>query len=726
MTPPAKPPPRSEILVVDDDVEVLRAVSAMLRRSGMVPRPVSDPVRALEAARLDPPDLVLLDVRMPNVSGVAWCRELRLSEHLAEIPVLFMSGHDSETQRAEAFDAGGTDYISKPLHERELIARVRAHLQGGLLRRLLRDQNALLQERLDEQLRIVDEQRERALLNATTLIDLHSNAEGPSADLVSRALTAAVHLSDSAAAVFATRLPGRSWMTTTTALVRAASGQVAVHSLRAPLGGGGVQRCLWEKRPHIARDRAAVGHLGDALEDLLGPVERAGFVPIVEAGEVTGIVAVFGSQRPYEDAQIRSLQGICETLWTILKRKEAEESLRASLVEARKLAHAVEQSPALVVMTDREGRIEYVNQKFCEVTGYTPSEVLGQNPRLLKSGWTAPEEYAAMWRILLAGQPWTGLFHNVRKDGTLFWERASISPIRERPDHPITHFVAVKEDITAQRELEAQLQQARQLEAIGQLASGIAHEINTPSQYASDNLSFLARAWDRLEPFLAGMVAERAGETESGPSTSWMLERIPSALESSREGLDRIRDIVGAMRDFSHRGDGQAHTLDLRQLIASSAMITRNSWRYVAELTTDIAPGADTIEGIGSELGQVLINLIVNAAHALEGQPRTREGAVGKITVGTRSVPERDAVDIFVSDDGPGIPSAIRDRVFEPFFTTKPQGKGTGQGLAIAYHIVVNRHRGRLWLDDTPGGGTTFHAELPRESKRTPKPTDED
>ncbi|PKN55048.1 MAG: hypothetical protein CVU56_23410 [Deltaproteobacteria bacterium HGW-Deltaproteobacteria-14] len=707
---------RGEILVVDDEIEVLRVICAMLRRAGMAPRPVVDPIRALEAARLDPPDLILLDVKMPQVSGLAWCRELKQNPHLTEIPVLFMSGYDSEEQRAAAFEAGGTDYISKPLHEQELVSRVRAHLQGGMLRRVLRDQNALLRERVDEQLRIIGEQREVALAQANALLDLHASGTATREELVGKALTAALRLSGTAAAIFAVRAHVQSGMQVTTVATRAASGDIDVRSVRGPLAGTGVRRCLWEKRPYLAHDAASVGLLGDALADLPGPLARACFVPVVERDAVTALVAVFGRPSAYDETHIRGLQGIVDTLWQILKRREAEESLQASLVEARKLALAVEQSPAAVVVTDRDGRIEYVNHKFCEVTGYTPEEVLGKNPRVLKSGWTAPRDYAAMWRLLTAGQTWTGVFQNLRKDGSSFWERASISPMRASPDAPITHFVGVKEDITAQRTLEAQLQQAQQLEAIGQLAAGVAHEINTPSQYVSDNLSFLTHAWERLAPLLTAAAADAADATGRGPSPSWLLERVPSALASAREGLDRIQSIVGAMRDFSHRGDGKPHAVDLHQLIASSAMITRNSWKYVAALVTEVDPDAASVEGVGGELGQVVINLIVNAAHALEGQPRANDGAVGRIVVGTRPVPERDAVELFVSDDGPGVPSAIRARVFDPFFTTKPRGKGTGQGLAIAHNIVTDRHGGRLWLEETPGGGATFRVELPRQA----------
>ncbi len=184
-------------------------------------------------------------------------------------------------------------------------------------------------------------------------------------------------------------------------------------------------------------------------------------------------------------------------IWTfrdITERRRDEDVLR-------QLSLAVEQSPVSIMITDPKGRITYVNPRFSECTGYQPGEVIGRNPRILKSGHTSPDEYKKLWQTITGGGEWRGEFHNKKKNGELYWESVAITPIKDAKG-AISHFLAIKEDITEHKAMESQLRQAQKLEAIGQLAAGIAHEINTPTQFASDNLTFLRDSWKSLSAVL--------------------------------------------------------------------------------------------------------------------------------------------------------------------------------------------------------------------------------
>jgi two-component system, NtrC family, sensor kinase len=273
---------------------------------------------------------------------------------------------------------------------------------------------------------------------------------------------------------------------------------------------------------------------------------------------------------------------------------------------------------------------------------------------------------------------------------------------------------------------QAELLHASKLTAIGQLAAGIAHEINTPMQFVGDNTHFMQRAFSALLPLI-----ERLREWDQRDVDGTALERewpelrqklkrakagllcseVPRAIDGSLEGIKRVTNIVRAMKEFSHPSSGNATPANLNDAILSTIEVTRNVWKYVATLETDFDPTLPAVPCLRDEFNQVVLNLIVNAAHAIAEV--TKDGAEGKgvISVRTRTVGEH--AEVSVSDTGTGIPEAIRARVFEPFFTTKAVGKGTGQGLAMAYAVINERHSGKIWLESEVGKGTTFFVQLP-------------
>jgi two-component system, NtrC family, sensor kinase len=642
-------------------------------------------------------------------------------------------------------------------------------------------------------------------------------------------------------------------------------------------------------------------------------------------------------------------------IWTfrdITERKRNEDALR-------QLSVAVEQSPVSVVITDLGGNITYVNRRFTECTGYSYEEVIGQNPRLLKSGHTSPGEYRQLWETITRGEEWHGELHNKKKNGDLYWESAVIAPIRSN-DGQISHFLAVKEDITRRKQAEndlrlakfalenasdsvlwvdpqarilyanqaacrvlghsrqelncmsitdidpsipkgkwrgfweelktrgsmtfesqprneegqavtievmathfefggqeyllsfarditkrrraenelrltksslenasvsvfwvdpqghilyvnqaacqalgfsheeltslsvpdidplfhrekwqsfwqelkmrgsmtlesqqrhkdgrilpteisanylefdgqeylfaftrdiserrmiqAQLQQAQKMESVGQLAAGIAHEINTPIQFVGDNLRFIKDSWSGPESLIslceslhdnaiAADALQQMRRILKESDSAYLRAEIPRALDQSLDGIDRVAKIVRAMKEFSHPGSEEKQAADINQAILTTLTVSRNEWKYVAEVETLLQPEMQLVPCHIGELNQVFLNLLVNSAHAIEEVVGEGSEKKGKITIQTAQ--DAQFTTITVRDTGAGIRPELQSRIFDPFFTTKGVGRGTGQGLFLAHNSIVKKHGGKIWFDSEIGKGTTFSIQLP-------------
>jgi signal transduction histidine kinase len=284
----------------------------------------------------------------------------------------------------------------------------------------------------------------------------------------------------------------------------------------------------------------------------------------------------------------------------------------------------------------------------------------------------------------------------------------------------------IADSLAQLKQVQARLLQAQKLEAVGQLAAGVAHEINTPTQFVLLNTTFLKRACSSMLTALSAcekvVAAARAGtpsdealgEAELALKKARLRvlrDEVPDAIEQSLDGLRRIAGIVAAMKDFSHPSMGEFGPVDLAQRVGTTLTIARGEWKDVADAVADIEPGLPEVYALRDELAQVLLNLVVNAAHAVASATKNGTDRKGQIVVSAGR--DGDIAEIRVRDDGAGIPEAIRGRVFDPFFTTKPVGKGTGQGLARAHAVVVEKHRGDHSFDSEVGRGTTFIVRLP-------------
>jgi PAS domain S-box-containing protein len=417
--------------------------------------------------------------------------------------------------------------------------------------------------------------------------------------------------------------------------------------------------------------------------------------------------------------------GCVVTFVDITERKAAQEALRRAHEEAELFINSV---PSILIGISRDSRIKRWNLAAAKVFGLAKAAVAGKPLAECGIHWVRSDIQSEIGSWCAGGESRRVEALPFVIDGetrflglTLNW----ISAPKERIDE----LLIIGSDVTGREILGQQLRQAQKLEAIGQLAAGIAHEINTPTQYVGDNSRFLQESWPSFNELL-GITREMRQEASPGPISSQTLQRfdalaqaadfeylrmeIPRAIEQSLEGIQRVGKIVRAMKDFSHPGSEEKRSIDINKAIETTITVAHNEWKYVADVETHFAPDLPLVLCHAGEFNQVILNLLINAAQAIAQAVGDGSQEKGKIVVSTTS--DHDWAEISISDTGAGIPEAVRSRVFEPFFTTKPVGKGTGQGLALAHTAIVRRHGGKIWFDSEVGKGTTFYIRMPLQS----------
>ena len=413
-----------------------------------------------------------------------------------------------------------------------------------------------------------------------------------------------------------------------------------------------------------------------------------------------------------------------------LEELEREESHRQLLERTRQLELTNEQYRALLESTsavpweldDGTGACRYIGAQVERQWGWAP-ESFQQNSFLFSC--VHPDDRPAFAQALeetVASQDVT-VECRLRLKSEKYIHIRSI--MRHAPGEKGRIVRGISLDITTQKKLESELYQAQKLESVGRLAAGVAHEINTPVQFVNDNCYFLrdavaqvgevVRAYREVIAAVADgqmtveQARERAAAAEEAADFAFMSENMPTAVERALEGLERVASIVRSMKEFSHPNQGAMSSSDLNAGIRSTLTVARHEYKYVADVETRLEDLPPVVCNIG-EFNQTFLNILVNAAHAIEAAV-AGTGRRGLITISTRR--DGDSVLISIQDTGGGIPEAIQDSIFDPFFTTKEVGKGTGQGLAIARTVIVDKHHGSLTFESVPGVGTTFMIRLP-------------
>lgn len=411
------------------------------------------------------------------------------------------------------------------------------------------------------------------------------------------------------------------------------------------------------------------------------------------------------------------LQGAFGTIREISERKRnadlekrlADRALRATEDRVKTI---IENAPIMVFTLDKHANLTFIDGKALETLGNTSTELEGLN--MFDHVKDMPDVVEAI-RKALSGEPVSIEI----QAGEVFLD-VRYSPVFDEDGNP-NGATGVGIDITESKRLENQLVHARKMESIGHLAAGLAHEVNTPTQYIADNARFILESFGPIAETLrfarAALAAEGGPRAEelarrwSREDVEYLLDEIPAALTQSLDGLSRVSQIVKSMKQFSHPGTRDRQLADLNEQIESTLNVSRNEWKYVAAVETHFDPDLPLVKCLPAELNQVLLNMIVNASHSIADCVAEGKYEQGKIAITTRT--DGSAVEIEVSDNAKGISKEIREKIFDPFFTTKDPGKGTGQGLALAQSVVVEHHGGQIAVESEVGVGTTFVIRIP-------------
>jgi len=400
-------------------------------------------------------------------------------------------------------------------------------------------------------------------------------------------------------------------------------------------------------------------------------------------------------------------------------------------VDASLLQAALDASEHHVLITDRKGRIVFANLSLAERHGRIRDELIGESVvQIMRTDNHSPAQLEEMRQAMRESRPIRVVVRGVHSSGKPLWLSLNITPILG-PDGRAGHFVGIATDITQSVEdsnikkelqerietreqerdrLALELRLAQKLQAVGRLAAGVAHEINTPMQFVSDNVTFLKESVGDLASVIdAYRVDRERGDTVATEvEVDYLLTELPQAMERARDGIKRVTNIVRAMKEFSHPSTEARSAADINKALETTLEVARSEYKHIAVVNLDLTPLPLVPCNIG-ELNQVFLNLLVNAAHAIEASGKDLSS--GRIEITTRHAGAE--LIITLEDNGCGIQPENLDKIFDPFFTTKEVGKGTGQGLAISRSIVVDRHGGALDVRSIVGTGTRFTIRLP-------------
>lgn len=468
-----------------------------------------------------------------------------------------------------------------------------------------------------------------------------------------------------------------------------------------------------EPQMHVSSEGTPKGHI--QIQQFLA-------VPVILGDRKAGLIALANKEAGFGEQDLANIQEMARYYGLAIQGIEAQQELSRS---EKRYRHLVESMNEGIVILGEDGAITFVNSLICEMLGLPRSEILGkhlhdfvdsanQDYIVERMKNTSPEQ----------GGNYELLLHNA--NGDKVFTLVSPTPLLDEDDL-FRGVIAVVTNITELKILETKLLQAQKLESIGQLAAGIAHEINTPTQYVDNNIRFLQENMDGLLDLVA-VALKLTGFVQKGDQQSaiqelarlldehdyhMLLEEVPEALEDSLNGLDRIAKIVQSVKQLAHPGRAEKEYLNINDAVKSTVTVATNEWKYVADLTMDLDEDAPLILGYRAELNQVFLNLIINSAQSIQEKMGASQTEKGAIAISTKKVGA--VVQIQVADTGMGIPESIREKVFDPFFTTKEVGKGTGQGLAISYSVIQEQHGGELSFESQEGEGTTFTILLPVE-----------
>src|ERR1039458_3242970 len=653
------------LLIVDDDPPSLKLLRAQFEAEGHVVFEAHDGVDAFALLERQRVDAVISDILMPRMDGYRLCHEIRQHARLHDLPIILNTAtYTSPDDEKLALDVGADKYLKKPVSLETFVAAL--HEVSAM-------PHAAPQTKALQEVEVLKEYSERLVFKLEEKnTELHAQTE---------ALRASERKFQS---VFEQAAVG-------VIITKGSRGQfVNVNRRFCEMVGYSAEELLQLTSHDIT-------HPDDIATDT-GQLEQINF----------GIIREFSREKRYRRKDGSFLWA--KTFIAPLDPTEAKPPLRIGVIvdiTERKRAEeqmnlqfsALTAAANTIVITDRDGKIEWVNPAFTKFTGYSAGEAIGQNPRILKSGRHPPEFYSNMWQTILAGNVWHGELVNKRKDGSCYTEDTTITPVYGA-DGQIAHFVAVKQDVTERRRLEDQLRQTQKMEAIGQLASGVAHDFNN----------------------ILAAIQLQAGLLKAEQSLSPEQLDFAGEIEKSAQ---RAADLTRQLLLFGRKQALQPRDLDLNEVVTSITKMLQRTLGEDVQMQFKFSPQPLLVHADAGMVDQILMNLSINARDAMPkgGQLIIETSAVkfDEVTAAQTSQARPGSFAcVSVSDTGCGIPPEILPRIFEPFFTTKEVGKGTGLGLATVFGIV-QQHQGWINVHSEAGQGTTFRIYLPRLTQRAAK-----
>ncbi|BBO82907.1 hypothetical protein DSCO28_34730 [Desulfosarcina ovata subsp. sediminis] len=666
--------PTADLLIVDNAFQVRNILVRYLEEAGYrcITAASVDEAKALLATR--PVDMILSDIDMPGVSGIELFRYAATA--CPDTPIIVVSVIDTPQKAKEVLEFGVYGYIVKPFTRNIVLITI----ENALRRKQLEAEKGKYLRHLEEQVRQRTE-------NLSSQLLFHQNI---------------------------------------------------INSIPIPIfykdHHGRYQGCNTAFESIVGQDRESI--LGKTVTeiafrlpaDFVQDMDRRvieepcklSYEAAIDDNEGHPRHVIFNKAR-YPDVN-GEIAGIVGVMTDITECRQMEAELRVSEEKFRQI---VENIGIGVAVIGREMEVLWMNSRMGE---WFAEARAGEGMMCYRSFIKPPRDVPCPRCPTVRA-----LKEGVRCEAT-FGEGLSVrhrqfriiaSPIHDKDDRVVAAIELV-EDITEKIALERDRQQAQKLESIGQLAAGIAHEINTPTQYIGDNTRFIQESTDDLLGVLSActdlLAAVKAGApTRTAVQTleqrieaadlDYLRTEMPLAIEQTLEGITRVSDIVTSMRRFSHPGSDRKSPVDLNEALESTVTVARNEWKYVADLEVDLDPELPLVRCLPGEMNQVFLNLLINAAHAIGDNNNNGETGKGRIRISTRK--NGQTVQIRIADNGGGIPESIRERVFDPFFTTKAVGRGTGQGLAIAHTVITEKHDGTIHFESRQGKGTVFIIDLP-------------
>lgn len=660
-----------------------------------------DGQEALEKVQIYEPDILITDIELPKKNGLQLASEAKAFKH--DLQVVIVSSFNDPKYYQQAIDIGVAKYVLKPFSEELITEAINICEQ-----RILKEQKALGESNF---LRLLSK-----------AVDQSSIMVGISDDKGSLIYANAKYYE------FTGYTPEETLGNTFMFLDNGEIPTMSIQQFQDTLASGQEWRGEYKSRKKNGEE------YWESIS--IAPVKN-------QAGELTNFVAVKEDITRKKQMEQQLQEAYLDLEQRVRERTEelvhANEQLHVEIRERKQMEkHAlkayqltqqlISSITSILIAVSPTNHITHWNHQAENIFAIPASEAIGHALDDLPIGWN--KDYVMHEIENLRQKGATARLpdiHYLRPDqteGILGFSFNLVS--KATPGN--SSYILLGTDITNRKNIEAQTVFAQKMESIGQLAAGIAHEINTPVQYVGDNLHFIQECQSSLRELFTkyakllevnkkeGLFPELIDEIETEIveiDLDYLNEEGQKAIIQSLEGVERIAKIVRALKEFSHPSQGEKVFSDINKALNSTIIISRNEWKYVAELQTELEPELPMVNCLIDLINQALLNIIVNAADAIREKQQNGQHNDEKGLICAKTWSDDSNVYISISDTGTGIPDTVINKIFDPFFTTKEVGKGTGQGLTIAHDIIVNKHQGNIQVSSKPGQGTTFTIQLP-------------